>query len=111
MEADRGEELAMVVAGRLVARPVQRILRYVDLLPATLRRYDLAGKGDHYRISQDEVVRTRMMRSRTSDDESDWFVSRAAEGKHLFQAVAVGADLRDADPGVHGGLFDKALVS
>ncbi|MFI7493000.1 DUF6308 family protein [Micromonospora echinaurantiaca] len=104
------DDPTMIVAGRLVPLPVQRILRYVELLPATLRRYDLAGVGDCRRVSHDEVVRTRVIRSRVSDDERDWFVLRAAEGEQLLSTVPVDAVLRDADPGVHGGLFDQALA-
>jgi len=77
---------------------------------ATLRAYDFVGPGSAVAITTEEVVRTRVSRSRISAAEVDWFVARSATCDALWLAVGPGARLADADANVHGDLYDRALA-
>lgn len=97
-----------VVAGRRILQPTLRIIAYVRHHAGTVRRYDLGGEGDPYLLAASEVSRTRIIRSRISNKHRDWFVSRAAQGRHLWRAVPPTACLAEADPQMHGQLYDDA---
>lgn len=73
--------------------------------PATPARYDYPGPGEASTITADEIRRTRAVNSRISAAEGDWFISLARTAPWTW----VDGDLRDADPGVCGGLYDSML--
>jgi hypothetical protein len=102
----------IIVAGVPEPDPNQRIIDYVTARGTgeTVLAYDLGGQGDSSRLTHDEVTRTRKISSRISNDERAWFVRQAAECGPLWHAVPVDARLVDADPSVHGGLYDHMLA-
>lgn len=103
------EQRVIVAAGAEEPDPLGRVVKYVTQFGGTVRKYDLADRGDPDVLSLEEVVRTRIIKSRISNRECDWLVSTAAEGQGLWSAVAPDARLADADPGEVGVLYDKAL--
>ncbi|WP_198958268.1 MULTISPECIES: DUF6308 family protein [Amycolatopsis] len=91
----------LVVAGRSISLrdAIATLEGYPERTPP---RYDLPGPGDPYLLTPAEVIRTRVVRSRIGGREVDWFVEQAKDAPW----VAPGSDLRDADPGTRGGLYD-----
>ena len=69
----------------------------------TVNKYDLLGPGDPFTITRDEVARTRAVSSRLSNAAGDWFIEKAKTSPW----PPSGADLREADPGVRGHLYDE----
>jgi hypothetical protein len=102
----------IIVAGVPEPDPTKRIIDYVTARGTgeTVDTYDLGGQGDTSCLTHDEVTRTRKISSRISNDERAWFVRRAAECGPLWGAVPANARLADADPSVHGGLYDHMLA-
>jgi hypothetical protein len=102
----------IIVAGVPEPDPAKRIIDYVTAHDTgeTVRAYDLGGQGDIFSLTYDEVIRTGKIRSRISKLERDWFVQWAAERGPLWGAVPPDTRLADADPSVHGGLYDHALA-
>jgi len=81
----------------------EALSKLADYPPKTLCRYDLPGPGDPHLLTREEVVRTRALRSRITNAELDWFLDRASRAPW----PSPDADLRQADPGVAGGLYDR----
>ncbi len=81
----------------------EAVLKLDDYPPKTLCRYDLPGPGDPYLLTREELIRTRALRSRIRNTEVDWFFDRASSAPWPPPE----ADLRQADPGVAGGLYDQ----
>jgi hypothetical protein len=99
----------LTIAGRLV--PVETALETLAGYPAaTTARYDLPGPGDRHTLTADEVLRTRVINSRIGKRETEWFVSRAAEGTPWVPTDAGSPEpaLVDADPAEIGDLYDAA---
>jgi len=95
------------VAGAVVPEPLEVLRHYAAKHSETLLRYDRPGPGDPVVLTAAEVARTRLVRSRISNEEArDWFLARAEDAP--WADVPVDATLADADPGVHGGLYDAA---
>src|SRR5688572_25958182 len=99
----------MVVAGVMKPDPLGQITGYASAYSATVRRYDLGGPGDSSELTHEEVARTRVISSRISRDEADWFVARSVGCTASWQSAPVEARLVDADPDIGGGLYDHAL--
>jgi hypothetical protein len=57
-------------------------------------------------LTLDDVRRTRIIASRISEAEAAEIVRLATQFGRLWAAVPAEADLRDADPAEHGGLYD-----
>jgi hypothetical protein len=81
----------------------EAVLKLDDYPLKTLCRYDLPGPGDPYLLTREELIRTRALRSRIRNAELDWFLDRASSAPWPPPE----ADLRQADPGVAGGLYDQ----
>lgn len=81
---------------------LDRLERYPPRTPSV---YDYPGPGASSAVTAEEIRRTRKVSSRISAAEGDWFIalSRAAPW------TPSDADLRDADPGESGGLYDSML--
>jgi hypothetical protein len=111
-DADAVPETAtpVIVADRVVADPYERLARYACRNPRTLLRYDLAPSTDPDQITTDDITRTRVIHSRISRIDSERLSDAGAKVVDLLAAVPVRACLADADPAVHGGLYDRALA-
>jgi hypothetical protein len=97
------------VAGRQVKDPAARLVTYATAKGGrTIRDYDLPGPGQPCLLSTDEVARTRRINSRISNEQLRCLVD-AAGATSLWCTVPVSALLADADPSVHGGLYDDAI--
>jgi hypothetical protein len=81
---------------------LDRLERYPPRTPAV---YDYPGPGDPSAVTADEIRRTRKVSSRISAAEGDWFIALARTAPW----TPSDADLRDADPGESGGLYDSML--
>lgn len=96
----------ITIAGEPVDDPFERLAAYASRYSRTLRLYDLAAQGDPNVLTAEEVERTRVIASRISHRERDWFVERA-EGAP-WTALAPDADLADADPDADDGVYVRA---
>lgn len=96
----------MKVAGRVVDLPFTELVEYGLCHYGTVARYDIAGAGDPSMLSADEVARTRVIKSRISRSQSDWFVNHSASAP--WESVPSDAKLADADPEIEGGLYSAA---
>ncbi|MEU2349876.1 DUF6308 family protein [Modestobacter sp. NPDC049651] len=95
----------ITIAGQEVTNPFERLVTYALRYAATLRRYDLGGSGDPSTLSAEDVARTRVIASRISHRERDWFVARGRSAP--WADVPLAADLGDADPALEGDLYDR----
>jgi hypothetical protein len=68
--------------------------------------YDLPGPGEPNIITAEEIARTRKVSSRISHAEAEWFIATGTSAPW----VSIDADLRDADPGETGQLYDAMLA-
>jgi hypothetical protein len=75
----------------------------------TVERYDLGGLGDPDLVSEDEVIRTRVISSRIGRRDCGHLLRISAETTSVLAAIPTTAHLRDADPAVAGGLYDQAI--
>lgn len=94
------------VAGRQVPDGVAAVAEYVGQHLGTVRQYDLIGPGDPNVLTRYEVVRTRVIASRISEEEADWFVATAATAP--WAQVAPDLDLRVCDAAVVDAEYDAA---
>lgn len=92
------------VAGVVVDDPLTVLRKYAARYPGTLTRYDGGGAGDPGSLSRDEVLRTKVINSRISFEEANWFVARAGDAP--WSNVPADAMLADADPSATGELYD-----
>jgi len=95
---------SIVIAGTnlTVDQAAEAIHLYQNKTKNTVDRYDFPGPGDPDELTMAEVVRTRVVKSRISDAEADWFVETAKK----VPWPPPQAELRYADPAVRGGLYD-----
>lgn len=98
--------LSVSVAGREIADAVAAVADYVRGHLGTVRQYDLVGQGDPNALTREEVVRTRVIASRISEEEADWFVDTATTAP--WAQVAPDLDLRTCDAALEGGDYDAA---
>jgi hypothetical protein len=68
---------AVVIAGEEVQNPLARLRSYGR--DRTIRQYDLGGAGRPVTLTKEEVVRTRVIASRISEQECEWFVEHSAQ--------------------------------
>jgi hypothetical protein len=94
------------VAGREIPDAVAAVMEYISGHLATIRQYDLGERGDPNVLSRDDVVRTRVIASRVSEDEADWFVTTATTAP--WADVPADLDLRACDASVEGAEYDAA---
>lgn len=101
-----GMPTQMKIAGRVIDAPFAKLAEYGLQHHGTVARYDLLGAGDPLMLSAEEVARTRVIKSRISRAQSDWFVSRSMSAP--WEGVPFDARLADADPNLDGGLYAAA---
>jgi len=97
---------ALTIAGRTVHDPLKVIGKYARKHSRTLKEYDFEPSGDPYTLTLDDVRSTRIIASRISEVEAAEIVRLATQAGRLWAAVPAEAELRDADPAKHGGLYD-----
>lgn len=100
--------MGLCIAGREVTDPMPLWRRYAAEHPDTLMEYDFGGRGSPYGLTIDEILRTRIINSRISDNQCGELAARAAEPECLWFGVPENASLTDAIPDIRGGLFDEA---
>ncbi|MFC7024615.1 DUF6308 family protein [Promicromonospora thailandica] len=96
----------MRVAGRVVGDPFKELAEYGQRYWDTVARYDLAGAADPVALSAAEVARTRVIGSRISNAQSNWFVRRSITAP--WDLVPPSVSLADADPALDDGLYTAA---
>jgi hypothetical protein len=99
---------SMTVAGTKIADPFAQLSAYARRYSGTVARYDLGGSGDVDVLTVDEVTRTRIIASRISATEGDWFVERGRCAP--WSNVPADADLADADPSECDGLYAATIA-
>lgn len=94
--------VAVVIAGRerSITDCADALRRYPG---ATINDYDRPGPGDPTVLTRQEVARTRVLKSRISDQQLGWFVDRATRAPW----PPADADLRHAEPHIRNGLYDQ----
>jgi Family of unknown function (DUF6308) len=99
----------IAVAGRVVGNPAAAIVRYLDQYGGTVTHYDFRA-GTFGEVDGDLIRATRSpwMGSRISAQEAAWLTGRSAIAP--WAAIPPDAQLKDADPLVEGGLYDRATV-
>lgn len=98
-------EPKIFIAGKIVEAPRDLIRRYVLDRDKTVARFDLVA-GRFEEVSLDLIRATRIVSSRISNAEADWFIAHSA--KAPWELIDPQERLGDADPSVEGGLYDKA---
>lgn len=96
----------LTVAGRTVKDPMGVFEHYAQRYGKTLAKYDFSTQADLCSIALPDVAVTRVIASRISGAQAQQIVKRAAESRHLLQAIPVEARLQDADPARNDGLYD-----
>ena len=99
----------VAVAGRVVRNPAGAIVRYLDQFGGTITHYDFRA-ATFGQVNGDLIRATRSpwMGSRISAKEAAWLTGRSATGP--WAAIPLDAQLKDADPLVEGGLYDRATA-
>jgi hypothetical protein len=101
---------SMSVAGHNVHDTFGRLARYAVTYRDTVERYDLGKPGGPDVVSEDEVARTRVINSRIGHQDLEHFLRISIETTSLLAEIPITAHLREADPTVAGGLYDRALA-
>jgi len=100
----RGKYFSVLeIADHVVPDPFA-VLRTYASRRRTLQTYDVPGAGDPRSLVMEEITRTRVISSRISVREANWFLKRAIDAP--WDHVPHDADLREADPAERGGLYD-----
>jgi len=99
--------MSLHIAGRTISHPDVLLIDYLKINEWTVRNYDMPGPGDPLVLTAAEVVRTRVINSRISGRQRDYFVERTLGA--IWTSIPIDARLADADPALHGGLNDDAL--
>lgn len=93
-----------IAGGRIALdQAVTALSSYLAETGTTVSRYDQPGPGDQFKLTKQEVERTRVIKSRISDEQLKWFLMQADNAPWPPRD----ADLRLADPAVEGGLYDQ----
>lgn len=66
--------LALSVAGREIGDALSAFTQYVTEHGTTTRQYDVVERGDPNVLSREDVVQTRVIAARVSEEELEWFV-------------------------------------
>lgn len=105
----RSQTPPMTVAGQTVENPVGAVAAYLVQHPGTVMNYDLvAGTYDSVTPALIRATRRPWMNSRISAEEEAWFIERSHDAP--WDLVPGDALLRDADPRISDGLYDRASV-
>ncbi|MBA2312947.1 MAG: AAA family ATPase [Actinobacteria bacterium] len=98
--------VAVTVAGREVSDALATVIECVNGHAATIRQYDFADRGDPNALSREEVVRTRVIASRISEEELEWFLEMSKTAP--WAVVPSELDLALCDASVIGEEYDAA---
>lgn len=101
-----GQMPQLTVAGRTIKDPMGVFEHYAQRYGRTLAKYDFSVQDDSHSIALPDVTVTRVIASRISATQAHQIVARAAESRHLLQAIPVDARLQDADPAQTDELYD-----
>jgi hypothetical protein len=96
----------IVVAGRRVDDPVKLVEKYLRLRRRTAVEFDGAA-GTFDEVNRDLIASTRIVRSRISRDQGEWFVERARTAP--WHLVPPTLRLVEALPDVVDGPYDGAI--
>ena len=100
---------AIHVAGHVVRNPAQAIVDYLERHGGTVTHYDFrAGTFDQIDPDLIRATRSPWMGSRISAKEAAWFIDRGTSAP--WAAIALDAQLKEADPLAAGGLYDQAAA-
>ena len=97
--------ISVAIAGRMSSDAANAIATYVRDRGRTITQFDFRA-GSFDRITIDLVRTTRLVNSRISNDEAEWFVE--AGDSIDWSTIPIDAVLREADPTTIGGLYDLA---
>ena len=100
---------AIVVGGRVVGNPADAIVRYLDQHGGTVTHYDFrAATFDQIDPDLIRATRSPWMGSRISVKEAAWLIDRGTSAP--WAAIPLEAQLKEADPLVESGLYDRAAA-
>jgi hypothetical protein len=98
---------AISVAGHVVRNPAHAVVQYLQQHGGTVTHYDFKAAGSR-QITAELVRATRSpwMGSRISAKQAAWFIDRDSTAP--WEEIPLDAQLKDADPLVADGLYDRA---
>lgn len=103
------DEAQIRVAGRIVRGPDEVVARYLEQQAPAIARYDSrAYEASDRPLDWEDIRATRVIRSRISDAEGQWFLTLSQTAP--WDLVATTASLADADPRNEGDLYDAAYA-
>lgn len=97
------------LAGSVVSFPEDVLANYAERHGRTLAEYDFADRGNPDILRDDEIKKTRIIRSRVTDAEKSELEHVAASCPSLWTAIPFEAHIKDADPSIADGLYDRML--
>jgi len=97
--------ISVAIAGRASSDAANAIATYIRDRGRTITQFDFRA-GSFERITIELIRTTRLVNSRISNDEAEWFVE--AGSRIDWSTVPIDSVLRDADPTVAEGLYDLA---
>ena len=107
MAADQSPAIA--VAGHVVPNPAHAVVQYLQQHGGTVTNYDFkAATSPQINAELVRATRSPWMGSRISAKQAAWFIDR--ETTAPWETVPLDAQLKDADPLVADGLYDKSAL-
>ena len=99
----------VAVAGRVVGNPAYAVVRYLEQHGGTITHYDFRA-ATFGQVTPDLIRATRSpwMGSRISAEQATWIINRGTTAP--WSTVSLDAQLKEADPLVVGGLYDRAAA-
>ena len=105
MAADQSPAIA--VAGHVVRNPAHAVVQYLQQHGGTVTNYDFkAATSPQINAELVRATRSPWMGSRISAKQAAWFIDR--ETTAPWETVPLDAQLKDADPLVVDGLYDRS---
>jgi hypothetical protein len=100
---------AIAVAGQIVPNPAHAIVEYLERHGGTVTHYDFqAATFDQINPDLVRATRSPWMGSRISAQQAAWFIDRGITAP--WAAIPLDAQLKEADPLVVDGLYDRAAI-
>jgi hypothetical protein len=98
---------AIAIAGRVVPDPAHAIVAYLEQHSGTVAHYDFqAATFDNINLDLIRATRSPWMGSRISANEAAWIIGCGTTAP--WATIPLDAQLKDADPLVVDGLYDRA---
>jgi Family of unknown function (DUF6308) len=99
----------ITIADRSIVNPAGAVMQYLEQHGGTVAHYDLvAGTFEQVNLSLIRATRSPWMGSRISAGQAAWFIDRGSTAP--WSVIPVGAELKQADPLVEGGLYDRGTA-